>query len=347
MDAAMRDYNQRWIQNSLGRPYLKAYERLVNRVIKKIADMDVAANETLVRHMAFALKCSFESIDRDLKQASRGAEPIRKSLENQEINLTRQLKNCNAQVTAAEGDFTAAKKNLESTQKLIDESQKAVEEAQKGVEEAEKRFREAQEANQKNDNCDKKRRKRRSFSMCSLLGYWSIKGTDNVHQRLSMAFQSKHQAEYRLVQRKQTEHTERARYNQAETRLNLATRRLNETKSKLLPIQETQQQLANCTSSLKNVETFIGEVFGQSNALKDQLINLLDFTHIIEPLVEMYEKVATDKLLATMKITIEHPTEAVVQATAEKLKSLLEISSDIIDNDPRQIKPQCAGMKDV
>lgn len=339
----MNNFYQRWINNSIVSPFLTAYTTLNKQIIEKIMLVNPNSDENTIKSLINSLQCRFETIPKQLRQASDASERIRRSLEHEEKVLLRKISRHEALVHSKEKDVNQTKTNLDDAEKKMKLDETAMNNYQQSVNAAQRNVDRAQQTVDKSDTCRRKRRKKRFLSfLCDMFGG---KGTQNAHERLSMAVHNKHSVQHRLQFQQQLLKNQRFRYQTAQSQLNAATAELQTLQSKLNQTQTSFKNMAELTKEFKDVETYLKEVLGSSNTFKEQLMDLMDFENVIDPLNDIYQQMINNKFINLN--SIKKSTE-ITQPTSESLKKVKEIITtwSVVIPDEDEMSVPCMLLED-
>jgi len=159
---------------------------------------------------------------------------------------------------------------------------------------------------------------------------FGVKGSKNAYDRLSIAVHNKHSVQHRLQFQQQVLENQRFRLKTVESQLQSATVQLHTLRSNLNQTQISYKHMATLAKEFKDLETYLKEVLASSAVFQDQLINLIDFEHVIEPLNDIYQQMINNKLInfnnKNKSIEIIHLTNE----SLEKVKDMIKTWNIII-----------------
>jgi hypothetical protein len=329
---------QTWINNSVVSPFLTAYTTLNNKIIKKLMLSIPNSDEKTIKSLVNLLKCRFETVHTQLRRANDANVHIRNSLQHQENILLRRINSQEKLVRSKEKDVNETKISLENVENQIKVAELAKNDYQRSLNTAEHNVQTAQNAVDRSNKCRRRRRKKRFLSLCGLLN-WS--GSKNAHERLSLTMHNKHSAQHRLTVQQQSLTSQRFRHKVAESQLKTATSQLHIFQSKLNQTRILFKLISSLTHRFKIVETYVTEILGSSTVFKDQLMNLIDFENVIDPLNNIYEEMIDNKLIIfNNNIDISTETIYPINKNLEKVKETIK-TWDLIEIDENDISVPC------
>jgi hypothetical protein len=154
---------------------------------------------------------------------------------------------------------------------------------------------------------------------------FGVEGSKNTHDHLSIAVHNKHSVQHRLQFQQQISENQRFRLKTAESQLQSATAQLHTLRSNLNQTQISYKHMTTLAKEFKDLETYLKEVLVSSTVFQDQLINLIDFEHVIEPLKDIYQQMINNKLINfnnnNKSIEIIHLTNESLEKAKEMIKT--------------------------
>ena len=191
----------------------------------------------------------------------------------------------------------------------------------------------------------KRRRKRFIFhyilanGLCHAI---TSSGVDNANERLQMASDTLHQAEQRLQDSHRNFHTQGNYLYEASLRLAQVNDQLARLQSQLKERRTTRSLLISFATQIRPVEIHFSNVLDSSVVLRDEIMKLIDFKLVIQPLNDIYEIMLKNKIMEPFGFEITAETARQINANLEKLAEklptmssggLLETDSDKVLHD--------------
>lgn len=340
----LNSFYEKWMNRSVIVPFISAYKTLSKNIVGKILSIDPETNSSGVKSLLEYLQCRFENIPKQLRRARDASEQIRTSYAREENSILQKVNNQEKRVSLKEKQVNDAKKKVDDTEKKMKMEEEIERDYQRSADAAQREVNAAEKEMRENDDCRRKRRrKKRLFSV--ICGMFGGKGTQNAHRRLEMAVHSRHSVQHRLQFHKQNLKNQQFRYNAAVSEHNETVAQLNVLRLKLDQTRSTFQYITKLSKDFKDLEVFITEIWGTSVAFKDQLLNLMDFEHIIEPLNNIYQSMIDNKWIdfgnGKYSMDITPPTSANLQQVREIIQNW-----DMILIDEKKMRKSCLFVKD-
>jgi hypothetical protein len=328
---------QTWINNSVVSPFLTAYTTLNNKIINKILLVNPDSDEETIKSLIDLLKCRYDTVHTQLRRSNDATEQIRSSLEHQQTILLRKKNSQENLVRSKEKDLRESNINLEHAEKQIKDAEIVTNDYQSSVNSANRDVQAAQNAVDKSNDCKRRRRKRRFLGLCGLLNW---KGSNNANERLSLAMHTKHKAQHRLNYQQQILTNKRFRHKVAGSQLKTATAQLHTSQLKLNQTQILFKRMGSFAQRFKAIETYLREISGASTNFKDQLMTLVDFENVIDPLNHIYQEMVNNNLINLNNNNISTET---IQSTSENLEKVKETIKTwvVVDKDENDISVPC------
>jgi DNA repair exonuclease SbcCD ATPase subunit len=340
----MDSFYQRWIDKSIVSSFLAAYTTLNKNIIEKVISVNPDSNAKAIKSLINYLQCQFETIPKQLRRASDASKRIRDLFEREEKTLLQKIGSQEKRVQSKEKDVNDTKTKLEHSKKQVKDNEKAEEDYQKSVDAAQREVDAAQEAVNEYNKCRRRRRKKRFlFSIC---GSFGEKGWKNAQDRMSLAVHGRHKVQHRLQFQKQIFKNYQFRHQTAVSQLDATVTQLNTLQSKLNQTRTAFKRITMLTKGFKEVEVYLKEILGSSTVFKDQLMDLMDFQNVIEPLNDIYQQMIDNKLI---KLNNNKNSSEIIQPTSERLERVKEIVKDwdvIMIDDNKKMTVGCLSFDD-
>ncbi len=151
---------------------------------------------------------------------------------------------------------------------------------------------------------------------------------------------TKHKAQHRLNYQQQTLTNKHFRHKVAGSQLITATAQLHTSQLKLNQTQILFKRMGPFSQRFKAIQTYLREISGASTNFKDQLMTLVDFENVIDPLNHIYQEMVNNNLINLNNNNISTET---IQSTSENLEKVKETIKtwDVVDKGENDISVPC------
>ena len=336
-------FYERWIHRGIVAPFLKAYKLLNKNVIGKILTVKANSNARTIKSLLHNFQCQFDDIVKQLRRAKDACQKISAAYDGEVLNT--QLKiNKQEEKTHLKGEeVNATKVKLEEMQRQLKLNEDMQRDYQQSADNAQREVSAAQQALRDNGDCRRRRRKKHLTSvLCSIFGG---AGEDNALERIRLAARTRHNAQHRLQVHQQSLGTHQFQYNFAISEYNNTITELHRLQSQLNQTRYAYEYIATLSGEFKNINTYILEVFDSSDVFKTQLMDLMDFENVIDPLNDIYQKIIDNRWITLHNGKDSMGIISLTNSSLEKARERLQ-TWDVFFTDQRKTRKSCLFFDD-
>jgi len=316
-------------------PYCMAYTTLNEHMMAKLLEVDPGIDQATTRTLINSLLCAAKNVRSELHKATEACEQIRKTIDEQITQLVLSVSHQEERVRQSQEGVHQANNNIHHTQQQVNVAEAALHASQHSLNMAHHAVHEAHEAVRQARICGMGRRKKRFLGsllrelnpvrifrnvitkpLCSI---FNSGGIDRAKERRQLAEQNLHDANQRLHTHRQNLATQRAQYDTAQAQHNAANTQLQTMTSALNDQRAKQSLVTSLTKQFKDVEVHLNNVLGSSAVLQDEMIRLIDFELVIEPLNSIYHQMLKSDVMEPFGFEISAETSRQININLKKL----------------------------
>lgn len=319
-------------------PYCTAYTTLNEHIVQKLLKFNTKSDQVTVKSLINSLICAAKNIHGELRKAAEASEQIRNTVDEQIAQLVLSISNQEERIRQNQEILHQANVNIQHAQHQVNMAEAAVRDSQHSLNIANHAVHEANEAVRQARICGMGRRKKRFLGFLKELNPVKIirnvvgkplcrvinsGGINSAKDRRALTEHNLRQAQQRLHTHQHNLAIQRAQHNTAQAQLNDANIQRQVVTSTLTEQRAKQILITTLTKQFKDVEVHLNNVLGSSAILQDEMIRLIDFELVIEPLNAIYHEMLNNSIMKSFGFEISLETSRQIHANLKRLTTKL------------------------